>query len=151
MPIKSKKVDILLHYEKAFRDDWRFLHRLRVLVISVYLSIYTSLVGWYLLKVTDKSNITIKIRLIVLGLFLTIIASITLSWFGSSINTLKRLLVKIEEALHLFKINYYITGKSIISDKEFNWGQRGRWEYGKTVFAVILIGVLFCMIIYLLQ
>ncbi len=139
LDIKSKKLEILLHYESAFRDDWRLLHRLRILVAGFYIGLVTGLIGW-MVKLRSENNISDEKDIFVyLLIALSVTATACMGWFGSSINTLKRFIVQIEKALKLMDEGYYMPSESIVPQKNEHWGERTFWAWGKGIIASILI------------
>ena len=143
----EKKVDILLHYDKSFREDWRFLHRLRVLVASFYIGIASALVGWVAKISKGEYSINQKIYYIIILVVLSVSAIVIMAWFGSSINTLKRFMVKIERELGLMKKEYFYTDDPIVQVNMANWGQRNYWNWGKGIFAAIIITIFYSLVL----
>jgi hypothetical protein len=144
----SKKVDTLLHYDMSFRNDWRFLSRLRILVGGVYIGIATTIFGWI---VGNNIGSDARTPFIIGHVILSFIAISTMAWFGSSLNVLKNLIVRIEEGLELFKSGSYLPKKSILSEKNKKWGKRRFWRWGTSVIATIFLASIFLLAIWLVR
>ncbi len=147
----DKKIEILLHFEKSFREDWRFLHRTRVLVSGAFLAFLTSFIGWIITKYGGKTvDITLKLKLAIILFVFVGFASITLGWFASSLNVLKQFLVRIEESLGLFEKNVYLHKETLLPEPEKLWGQRGFWVWGKSVFGCVLVGIIIISLLFIM-
>jgi hypothetical protein len=140
-----RKVEVLLHFEKAFRQDWRFLHRLRALVAGALLATATTILGWLVAKSDQAVDPPDRKRALAAMIVLAVTGLITLAWFGSSLNTLKRCIVRIEDALLLFEPGEYIESQAIIDSRGRKWGATGRWKWGKGVFAGAVVAVVYIL------
>ncbi len=136
----EKKVEVLLHFENQLRQDWRHLHRLRILTVGLFLGLATTVVGWFAARSPPDLVPSIKAILLLFDAILTGTAILTLAWFGSSLNTLKRSITNIEEALGLFRED---DGVPIFDAQLRYWGQRERWHWGKAVFLSVGFGLLY--------
>lgn len=139
---QSQKIDVLLYYEKAFREDWRFLSRLRLITGGIFIGLVTSIIGWVLRKYQLPLDFNIKCPLIIIVSIISLIAVLTIGWFGSSLNVLKRFMVNIQDALGLYDNGIFIQD-SIADVESKNWGLREKWYWGKAIFAAFFIGLLF--------
>lgn len=145
---QSNKLEILLHYESSFREDWRMLQKLRILVAGFYISLASALTGWVVkLKIEERLDDE-KEFFIFLMVAVGVSAVVSMGWFGSSLNTLKRLIVQIEKALGLMDKNYYLTGETIIPPGKEKWGDHRIWAWGKSVILTIIISSLFIGVVY---
>ncbi len=141
---KPYKLEVLLHYDKSFREDWRLLHRLRILVGSFYIGAAIALIGWLAKYGATQES---KETFIYLLTAISIAAIVSMGWFGSSMNTLKRLIVKIERALKLMESGVYLPGESIIQVNHAGWGDHSLWSWGKGVFAALILSVFFVVVL----
>jgi len=146
----DRKIDILLHYERSFREDWRFLHRLRVLVAGAMLMFMTSFIGWIVTKYNDSFDLSLKFKFMGLVLIFTIFSALTFAWFAASLNMLKQFLVKIEKSLGLFDQSVYLPEDFLLPQSVDAWGKRGFWRWGKSVFVCIAVGLIFMTFILML-
>lgn len=144
---KERKLDILLHYDKSFREDWRLLHRIRMVVAGFYISLATALVGWFLKSNGGQIEPSTKQHFLCLLIVLAATATFSMGWFGSSANTLKRFLVQIEKALKLMEAGAYLSGDVIVPESKRTWGEYSIWAWGKGVVASLIISFLFIMIV----
>ena len=76
---------------------------------------------------------------------LAVIATMTLGWFGSSLNALKCRIVRVEEALHLFdKEDFYLPKSAILEESSRSWGDAWHgWVWGKSILLCGALAILF--------
>jgi hypothetical protein len=144
------RIQVLLHYDKTFREDWRFLHRLRVLTLSIFTGFDTVIIGYMALNDVHPASLRLRLVLIIVIWTLTLAAAVTLAWFGSGLNVLKKGIVRIEQALHLFESGAYLPDESILAENQQNWGKRVWGGWGKVVLVTALIGGLYTMVVLML-
>jgi hypothetical protein len=143
----ESKTAILLQIERAFRDDWRFLHRMRIITAGLFIGLATTLVGWGSLRSAVGNVPYLHQRLFLVDILLTLVASVTMAWFASSLNALKRSIVRVETALGLFKPGVFLDTGAILSEHNQKWGHHTRWFWGKAVFLCVVFGALYAIAI----
>jgi len=145
--LQNKKLDVLLHYEAAFREDWRILHKLRILVASFFIALCTGIIGWFAKLNSTPSELVDKDLFIFLLIALSLTAIACMAWFASSINTLKRFIVQIEKSLKLMEEGFFIDNEAIIPVQKDKWGKHSFWKWGKAIGATIIFSVFFIGVI----
>lgn len=142
---KAKQIEVLLYYDKAFREDWRFLSKMRIVVAGIYIGLATSILGWMISTLESPIIFQDRVPYLILHAILSIIAITTMGWFGSSLNAVKQLIVKVEASLELFKRGTYLEEDSIIPESLKLWGKRGFWRWGTSIIAAMSICLIFAM------
>jgi len=71
---EANKISVLLHYDKAFREDWRFLSRLRILWGGIFIGLATSNLGWMMNKFDSSITFQDRFPHLILHSILSIVA-----------------------------------------------------------------------------
>lgn len=139
---QCQKVEVLLHFESTLREDWRFLNKSRVIVGAAFVGGATSILGWVanVDAVSSFERDAGRIGIVALAVLGTLI----IGWFGSSLNNLKRHIVRVERALLLFEEDAYLSKATVLGKNSETWGEVWLgWVWGKSVITCGIIGALF--------
>lgn len=148
---ETNKINVLLHYDKSFREDWRFLSRLRILVVGIFIGLASTNLGWMISKHGSPIAFHDRLPYLILHSIISITGICSMGWFGSSLNNIKRLIVKVETSLKLFKKGVYLEDDTILSSSLQNWGIRKTWHWGNSIIASIFIFLIFALAILFIK